>query len=243
MLKVNRRTRLAAWSIHLFTASGAVLGLFSIEAIHNGRFMLAFWLMGMTVVIDSMDGSLARRTRVDIGAPSIDGALLDNIVDYLNYVIVPAFFLLVTDLLPEDLRGILAGLIALASAYQFSQKEAKTGDHFFKGFPSYWNIVVFYLFLWRMPQWVNVGVLLALTLLVFVPIKYIHPSRMDFLTPNRRLRQAMLAASIIYGIATLALLWMYPDSNRFWVAVSVGYVILYFAFSIYRTLVPLPPAA
>ena len=140
--------KMKAWLVHIFTASGAVLGLIALWAIHERHFIAAFWLMGVTIIIDSVDGFLARRTQAKLVAPQIDGALLDNIVDYFTYVLVPAFFLLVTKLLPSGWEFIAVSVLALASAYQFTQPEAKTDDHFFKGFPSYWNIVVFYLFFW-----------------------------------------------------------------------------------------------
>ncbi len=238
----SRRQRTAAWLVHLFTASGAAFGLGALWAIHKGYFIAAFWLMGITIIIDSVDGLLARRAQTKEAAPKIDGALLDNIVDYFTYVLVPAFFLLVTDLLPPGwaFGGVLA--MVLASAYQFTQPDAKTDDHFFKGFPSYWNIVVFYLFFWQLSSWTNLFIILLLALLVFVPIKYMYPSRLEYLTPNRWLRLGVLLATIIWGVATAGMLFVYPDSNPLFVAISMGYCVFYAGLSIYRTLVPVDEA-
>lgn len=231
--------RVAAWLVHLFTASGAVFGLFALSAIHRQQFILAFWLMAATIIIDSVDGVLARRTMARVIAPQIDGALLDNIVDYLNYVIVPAFFLIESDMLPGVWRFVGAALVVLASAYQFTQYDAKTQDHFFKGFPSYWNIVVFYLFFWQTSPWTNLVTILILAALVFVPIKCVYPSRLEYLTHNRHLRRAMLLATFIWGGATASLIWLYPKTNRVLVVLSMGYMVLYILVSLYRTLVPL----
>ncbi|MFP5211741.1 MAG: CDP-alcohol phosphatidyltransferase family protein [Acidobacteriota bacterium] len=231
--------RAAAWLVHLLTASGAVLGLLAMAALHEGRIVRAFWLMAVALIIDSADGTLARRFQVGWMVPSIDGALLDNIVDYLNYVMVPAFFLMVTDLLPPAGRIVAVGALVLASAYQFCHIRAKTEDHFFLGFPCYWNFVVFYLFLWQTPAWFNLAAILILVGLVFVPIKYVYPSRMEYVTKSRGLRRAMLWISLLYGAATLALLWIYPDRNLYLVGFSVLYVAAYAAVSFYRTLVPL----
>src|SRR5690606_24748807 len=98
-------------------------------------------------------------------------------------------------------------------AYQFTQHQAKTYDHFFRGFPSYWNIVVFYLFFWQTSAGFNLVVILTLAFLTFIPIKYVYPSRLDYLTPVRWQRRVMLLATILWGVVTVVLLWMYPDRN------------------------------
>ncbi len=134
-----------AWLVHLFTATGAIWGLLSIIAINQEQWRLLFLWMAIAVIVDGLDGFLARAAQVHRVLPNFDGALLDNIVDYLNYVFVPAYFLYAAGLLPQQLEVVLPIIVLLASAYQFSQSDAKTEDHFFKGFPSYWNIVVVYL--------------------------------------------------------------------------------------------------
>ncbi|HEY0724091.1 MAG TPA: CDP-alcohol phosphatidyltransferase family protein, partial [Pyrinomonadaceae bacterium] len=135
-----------AWLVHCYTAIGAVVGLYTILAIDKSNFRLAFLLMAVTVIIDATDGALARAARVKAIIPWFDGALLDNLVDFLNYVIVPCLFLLRANLLPAQDALWLAALPIMSSAYGFCQRDAKTADHFFLGFPSYWNIVFFYLF-------------------------------------------------------------------------------------------------
>ncbi len=235
----SRRQHIAAWLVHLFTASGAVIGLVTLSAIHRKEFVTAFWFMGAAIAIDSLDGYLARRSNVKKIAPQIDGALLDNILDYINYVVAPAFFLLEGDLLPHDWRLVGTSMIVLASAYQFTQHDAKTKDHFFKGFPSYWNIVVFYLFFWQTLPWINLVIVIMLSIMVFVPIKYVYPSRLDYLSRNIWLQWAMLVATLLWGAASLALLWLYPDTNNILVLLSVGYAVVYAMISLYRTFVPL----
>lgn len=235
----SRRRRTAAWLVHLVTASGAVLGLFSLFAIHQGELITAFWFIGIAIFVDAIDGTLARRARTKEAAPKIDGALLDNIIDYFNYVMVPAFFLLVTGLLPAGWALLAVSIMVLASAYQFTQPDAKTDDHFFKGFPCYWNIVIFYLFFWNTPPWTNLAIILFLSLLVFVPIKYVYPSRMEHLTSKRWLRLTMLAATLLWAVATFGMLLAYPASSPLFTAISMGYALFYFSISVYRTLVPL----
>ncbi|HMR66512.1 MAG TPA: CDP-alcohol phosphatidyltransferase family protein [Anaerolineae bacterium] len=235
---ISRQKRIAAWLVHLFTASGAIFGLLSLWAIHEGQYIQAFWLMAVAVFIDSVDGALARRAQTKVAAPRVDGALLDNMVDYFTYVIVPGFFILATDLLPPGWGPIGASAIVLASAYQFTQSDAKTSDHYFKGFPSYWNIVVFYLFVWQTSAWINLVVVLVFALLVFVPIKCVYPSRLDYLSPNRWLRRGMLGATLMWAAATAAMLLMYPNIQPVFVYISVGYAVFYTLISLYRTFVP-----
>jgi phosphatidylcholine synthase len=239
LFAVSATRRFAGWCVHAFTASGAFVGLMALLAIYKQQLLPAFWLMGVAVVIDAVDGMFARMIKIKVAVPQINGELLDNIVDFFNYTIVPAFFLLVTPLVPDYWRILCVIAVTFSSAYQFTQVDAKTSDHFFKGFPSYWNIVIFYLFFWQMNAWVNLIILLALAILSFVPIKYIYPSRLDYLTHSKSLRLAVLMATVIWGVATGGLMWIYPQSNPLLVTVSMVYMILYVAVSLYRTWIPL----
>jgi phosphatidylcholine synthase len=235
--------RSLGWLVHMFTASGACVGVLSLLAIYEGKDMHALWLMAAAILIDSVDGMFARLVKIQDVVPEIDGALLDNIVDFVNYTIVPCFFLLVTHMLPPYWRILCVIAIVFASSYQFTQNDAKTADHFFKGFPSYWNIAAMYLFFWQMTPTANMVVLMILALLSFIPIKYVYPSRLDYLTDNRYMRYGMLFITMLWGAATAGLLWLYPRTSHFLVGISLGYVLIYIAISLYRTCVPLPTLA
>lgn len=229
-----------ALGVHAFTASAAFIGLLSLLKIHQHEYVQALWLMALAVIIDAVDGSLARRFNVKKVMPKIDGTLLDNIVDYLNYVIAPGFFLLVKpDMLPESLNLWIVFLITITSAYQFCQADAKTPDHFFKGFPCYWNFAVFYMFILNTTMYTNALLLLILCILIFIPVKYVYPSRLDNLTESKGLKILMHLCSILYGISTAVLLWQYPQSKPLWLVISLGYVIMYLILSIYRTYSPM----
>jgi phosphatidylcholine synthase len=230
----------SAWIVHLFTASAAFLGLWSLLKIHDHQYIQALWLMAITVVIDAIDGTFARLVHVKSVLPKFDGALLDNIVDYLNYVITPCFFLLVKpDMLPPDLALLIVFGITLTSAYQFCQANAKTPDHFFKGFPCYWNISVFYMFIFETSMQFNAVILVIFSILIFVPIKYVYPSRLDYLTQSKYLKRLMHTCSIIYGISSTLILWDYPLINPVWSCLSLGYIIMYLFLSFYRTYSPM----
>lgn len=240
--KIGLTRRCIGWSIHAFTASGACMGLLSLYAIYQHNLLLALWFMSAAIIIDAVDGMFARMIKIKEVVPEIDGALLDNVVDFFNYAVVPCFFLMVTDLLPPYWRLVCVMAIIFASAYQFTQVDAKTRDHFFKGFPSYWNIAVFYLFFWQMNNITNMIILLSLAVLSFIPIKYIYPSRLDYLTNNKYLRIGMICMTVLWGAATTSLLWIYPESNLFLVGISISYLLLYIGISLYRTWVPLCPS-
>lgn len=239
IVQISFQKRCLAWSIHVFTACGAFFGLMALLAIYNHELLQSFWWMMAAIIIDAVDGMLARSVNIKQVVPNIDGALLDNIVDFFTYSLVPCFFLLVSDVLPPNWQILGVIVIIIASAYQFTQIDAKTSDHFFKGFPSYWNIVVFYLFFWQMNSWVNLSIVILLAVLSFVPIKYVYLSRLDYLTRSKSLRIAMLVATALWSLATAGLLWVYPQSNQILVFVSIGYILLYAGISLYRTWVPL----
>jgi len=232
--------KISAWMVHFFTATGAVFSLLALYAIYWWNFKMAFWSMAAAIFIDSIDGFMARKVRIKEAVPGIDGAMLDNIIDYVNYVIVPAFFILIeNDLLPFGMSIVSAGIIALSSSYQFSQIDAKTSDHFFKGFPSYWNIVAFYLFIWKQNPWFNFGIIVLLGILIFVPIKYVYLSRPHYLIKNNFLKAMMLAFSLLWAFSSAYMLWISPESNAFFEFILLIYIFVYFAISLYRTFVPL----
>ncbi len=196
-----------AWLVHLYTASGAVLAFFSLLLIEQADYQHAFWLMYLAVVIDASDGTLARRARVKELIPWFDGDRLEDIIDYLNYVLVPSLLLIRAGLLPQNDALWIAAMPLLASAYGFCQKEAKTADHFFLGFPSYWNIVAFYLFVMQTPRWLNAFLILVFSALVFVPIKYLYPSRSPVF------QGLTVTLGSIWGAMVLAIIYQLPQPN------------------------------
>ena len=215
---------IAAWLVHLYTASSAVLALLATRAIFEYRFRDAFFWLGVAIMIDSSDGVFARAARVSQRLPWFNGAKLDDIVDYLTYVFVPAVFVWRALLVPDAWTIPVASAMLLSSAYGFNRDDAKTSDYFFTGFPSYWNLVVFYLFLMHESQIVNALVLIALAVLVFVPIRYLYPSR----TPT--LRALTVALGIAWGITLLVIVWQLPaiSAPLLWgsLAFPIYYVVL-----------------
>jgi phosphatidylcholine synthase len=221
---------LLAWCVHLYTALGVVVAFIAILAIENGQFARAFWLMALAVVIDATDGTLARLARVKELITWFDGDRLEDIVDYLNYVVVPCLLLLRAQLLPAQDAVPLAALPLIASAYGFCQKEAKTADHYFLGFPSYWNVIVFYFYVLKTAPWINAFILVFLAVMVFVPIRYIYPSR----SPRFRALTNILGA--LWGAALFAMIYQLPDPPRALVFASLAFPAYYTCLSLWLVL-------
>lgn len=168
---------LLAWMVHLLTASGTLLALLALAAIDRENWRLALLWMLAALAIDGIDGTLARLARVKERLPRIDGAALDLVVDYLNYVFVPAIFIWRAGLVPATFAPALAAAILLSSLYVFARSDMKTGDSYFRGFPALWNVVALYLFAVRPgPEAgaIAVGVLVVMT---FAPVHFVHPFR------------------------------------------------------------------
>lgn len=216
--------------VHLFTATGAVWGLLTLLAIWDGDYRLAIIYIIIAMFVDGVDGILARWFNVNKYARWIDGGLMDNIIDYLNYVLVAALLLIrVPNLMPQGFEMVAAISILLTSAFQFSQVEAKTDDesYFFKGFPSVWNFLVVYMMLLGLHPWINFILVVACNVLVFIPVKYLYPTR------NTRLRRLTLALTYLYGALGVWGLLQYPDVPDWVAPVSFIYVVYYAAMSFF----------
>jgi phosphatidylcholine synthase len=171
--------KLFAWLAHLYTAMGFVCAAVIVVLIVRGddvSFRLAFGLMMVATLIDATDGWLARAARVHEVLPHFDGSALDNLIDFHTYTSLPLFLLWRAGTFPDGLAWLLI-LPLLASAYGFSQVNAKTDDGFFLGFPSYWNIIALYLYVLHAPVWVSVSIVLVFSVLTFVPTHYIYATR------------------------------------------------------------------
>jgi phosphatidylcholine synthase len=231
--------KMLANGVHLFTATGAVWGLLTLLAIWDGNIRLAIVYIIIAMFVDGFDGILARWFDVKTYARWIDGGLMDNIIDYLNYVVVASLLLVrVPNLMPQGLEMVAAISILLTSGFQFSQVEAKTDEqsYFFRGFPSVWNFLVLYMMLLGLNPWINFVVLVVCNILVFVPVKYLYPTR------NNRLRRLTLALTYLYGALGVWGLMQYPDVPEWVAPTSFVYVVYYAAMSFFPKLGAAKPA-
>jgi phosphatidylcholine synthase len=220
----------ASWMVHLYTASGVALGMLVVMAAWEGNTVRALWLGLAAMVVDGTDGMLARRLQVKRYIPWFDGALLDNIVDYLTYVFAPMVVLWSAGYLGDGLMAtVLSVMPLMASAYQFCRVDAKTADHLFLGFPSYWNIVAFYIVVLDLDP-LPVAILLTVCgILVFVPVGYVYPSRTD------TLRTLTLCLTTVWLLSYAVLLAEDPEPSAVWLTISLAYVLYYVALSLYLT--------
>jgi phosphatidylcholine synthase len=196
-----------AWGVHALTASGGVIGMAALLAAGAGDLRAAALLLLAALAIDAVDGTLARAARVTEVVPAIDGRRLDDIVDYLNYVVVPAVFIVAAG---SVVHWSVAAAPVLASAFGFAQTEAKTEDHYFLGFPSYWNVVAIYLWGLDVSPAVGTAVVLAFAAAVFVPLKYVYPSRMHALRRTTTVGGALWALALTAAVLEPSASWREP---------------------------------
>jgi len=220
-----------AWLVHAYTAVGVVLAALIVMAAWDGDEVRALWLGLAALVIDGTDGTLARAVEVKSRIPWFDGAMLDNIVDYLTYTFAPMLLLWAGGYLGSGAWAtVLTVLPLVASAYQFCRVDAKTDDHFFLGFPSYWNVVAFYVIVLDLRPATVALLLVVCAVLVFVPVKYLYPSRTEaFRTPT-------VVLTAVWMVTYAVLLWQMPSPGAIWVGVSLAYVVYYAAVSVLLTL-------
>lgn len=186
----------AAWAVHAFTASGVVTALLAIAALIAGDLRLALLWLGAALIIDGLDGPMARKVDVSRYAPRFDGAVLDLVIDYLTYTVIPALLVYRFGLVPAGFEIPAAAYIMLTSLYCFGNREMKTGDLYFSGFPAVWNVVVLYFHVLGTGPWGNLAAIAVLGVLTFVPFKYIHPFRV------RTLRPLTLAVTALWALST-----------------------------------------
>ena len=189
-----------AWAVHLFTASGVVLALFALMAAEEERWLDAFRWLFAALVVDGVDGTFARAARVQERLPRIDGAVLDLIIDYLTYVLIPALIIWRAGMLPEPLAFPLAAAILVSALYVFARRDMKTADGYFRGFPGLWNVVALYFVLLPPAPVVAALIVVAFIVLTFAPVHVPHPFRVhDF-------GKWLPLAALAWAIATAGLL-------------------------------------
>jgi phosphatidylcholine synthase len=224
-----------SWGVHLYTALGLVCALLATLAAYEGSARMMFLYLVLAFAVDSSDGTLARKVRVWEWTPDFDGRKLDDITDFLNYTFIPVFFIYRFGLLPPVWWPVLA-VVVVASAYGFCSAGAKTDDGYFTGFPSYWNVVAFYLYLLKLSAPVAAAVCLFFAVMTFVPIKYLYPSK----TP------VFKKLNIGYGVLWAILCFFivvadFDDPSPLLVWLSLTYPAYYMGLSAYLHFRPVAP--
>lgn len=198
--------RLAAVLVHLLTASGSLCGLFALYFAAQQDWPAAFVWLGIALAVDGVDGPLARRIEITKVLPRFSGVTLDETVDFLNYCIIPAFILVQSGIFRPWLALSMASLVVLTSLFHFADKQSKTDDGYFVGFPVAWNFVCFYFFVFGTGESLATAVIVIFTCLTFVPLKWVHPLRV------RRLRPFTLLVLACWSVsAAIALAGTFPS--------------------------------
>jgi len=213
--------RALAFSVHVLTACGAALALLALLAATRGDWPAMFLWLGVALVVDAIDGPLARAANVRGVLPQWSGETLDLVVDYTTYVFVPAYAVAAGGVMPDGWAIAAAAVIAVSGTLYFAKGEMKTADNFFRGFPAVWNLVVFYLLLLRPPPLVSIAAIVLLAVLTFVPIRFVHPFRV------RYLRAPTVALLTLWAALALAAVrqGLSPEP---WIAAALCLIAVYF---------------
>jgi phosphatidylcholine synthase len=211
-----------AFSVHLLTASGSFLAFLSVVAASEQRWAAMFWWLGLALFVDGIDGPMARRLQVKLVLPTWSGDTLDNIIDYVTYVLIPAFALYQRGFMGEGLSFLSAAIIVVTSAIYYADTGMKTKENFFKGFPVVWNMLVFTLFIAEPGEWAAFAVVVAAAVLTFVPIHFLHPVRVQRLRP---LNLGVFLLWCLLGAFALFLSWGAPPESPmnapYWVKAGI----------------------
>jgi phosphatidylcholine synthase len=211
----------AAFAVHIFTACGAGCALLALMDAVDAQWPRMFLWLGLALIIDGIDGTFARRLHVAELLPRWSGDVLDLVVDILNYVFVPAYAIAAGGLLPPALATPLGLVVAVSGALYFADRNMKTADHYFRGFPALWNAAAFYLFLLKLPPWIAALAVTALTVLTFVPFHFVHPVRIA------HLRAVTIAALAAWSVLSLYALARNLDPGP-WTATALCVLAIYF---------------
>lgn len=213
--------RALAFSVHILTACGAALALLALLAATRSDWPLMFFWLGVALVVDAIDGPLARTLNVKEVLPRWSGDTLDLVVDYTTYVFVPAYAVAAAGLMPLAWAITAAAIVAITGTLYFADRNMKTEDNFFRGFPAVWNLVVFYLLLLRPAPLVAGATVVLFAVLTFVPLKFVHPFRV------RRWRGVTVALLTLWAVLALAAVrqGLQPES---WITAALSAIALYF---------------
>ncbi|BBE71209.1 CDP-alcohol phosphatidyltransferase family protein [Oharaeibacter diazotrophicus] len=210
-----------ALAVHAFTASGVVLAMLAAFAAYQRNWTEFFGWLGVALFVDGVDGPIARRFAVERRLPTFSGASLDFVVDYVTYVFLPAFAIVTAGFTSTPIALVLAGIIVFTSAMYFADTRMKMKNNAFRGFPAVWNGVVFVFFVFQPPAWFVIAVVVALAVLTFMPVAFVHPVRVERWRP---LTLAVTAAWFVFASAALAFRLDPPDAVKIGFALTSAYL-------------------
>jgi phosphatidylcholine synthase len=233
-MKYTFTQKALAFSVHALTSSGIVAGFMAILAITEHEFKMAMLWLFVTLIIDGVDGTFARLFKVKEVLPNFDGGMIDAVIDFATYAIIPAYFIYEAPLLPEDYRLLGTSIILVVSAMYYGKMGMISNDYYFVGFPIMWNMVAFYLFFvtdnfMDNSEWLNFVLVVIFAIMHFIPIKFLYPSR------TKKFRGLNIAVSAIFLISNIWIITIYDDINMVLSWISLACVGFYAWMGIYNT--------
>lgn len=199
------RDKAKAWSAHAVTISGVIFGLLASLALVKGHPQSCLLWLGVALLVDGLDGTLARKFEVKVVLPNFDGSVLDLVIDFLTYVFIPALFIYQYVAMPGHWELLAVAVILVSSLFCFCNVNMKSQDNYFVGFPAAWNVVAMYLYLLQLGALVNFIMVLALAALTLTRVKFLHPFRV------RRFMPLNIASTCLWLLCSGWLIWRYPE--------------------------------
>lgn len=229
-MKYTSTQKALAFSVHIFTSSGMVAGFMALLAVADHEFKSAMLWLFLALIIDGIDGTFARMAKVKEVLPNFDGGMIDAVIDFSTYAIIPAYFIYEAPLLPEEVKLLSASIILLVSAMYYGKLGMITSDYYFLGFPVLWNLVAFYLFfVMNFSEWINFIFIIAFSIMHFIPIKFAYPSRTD------KFRVFNILATVIFLISNIWIIYISPERNELLSWISIACVAYFLFIAIYNT--------
>lgn len=175
MSEYTRRHVRAAWAVHAFTASGVFVGYLGLNAVIQERASAAILWLIAALILDGIDGPLARRLDVGKRVPNLNGHSLDLIIDYFTCTILPVAFLDQFDMVPNYTTAPIAFAILAGGAIWMARTDQETPDRWFRGFPAEWNMIVPTLYLLEASPWLTLVICAVFCVLTLTKFEFAHP--------------------------------------------------------------------
>lgn len=226
----NTIDKALAWSVHLFTASGLLAGFMAILAISAHEWQNAAWWMIVALIIDGLDGTLARAAKVKEVLPFFNGKNLDYVIDFATYALIPAYFFFEAGLAQGWWLWACTFAMLLVSGMYYGKEGMVADEEYFVGFPVLWNLVVFYLFfIFQSPGWVNAILIFVFSILHFIPIKFAYPSR-----ARTHGRLILFIAALSLG-TLIAVAYCYPEIPLFIKGLAIAEAVFFGLLGVWTT--------
>lgn len=215
--------KIRASLVHFLTGSGIIFSFLALVSVIEGYKLQTFMFLGVALIIDIIDGTLARRYKIDVIFPNIDGKTLDTIIDYINYILIPCIMLYKFNYLPQNFSLIIPIVILCISLYSYINIKLIDASFSYLGFPSIWNIILLYLEILSFNKWINLLIIIFFVFLKFVPFKVLHPMRFPKL---KKTNITLLFGTIFTSLVLLINKLMFEFMNNLYIYFLILWLVL-----------------